>query len=245
MDAEELAFLSAVVANLDDDTLRLVYADWLDERGHTDRATYIRLHVRATAAGSEFKVPLTMLEEAARLRVAAPAAWAAPVPPRLAQYFRVREHYERGLLAEVSGDVAGLLAHLPELCRLAPLREVVVLDSTDALAQHLPELCRLAPVRHVVVRDSTDALAQLLRLPELSRLRTLCVWAPRDRAEAERFLRMLTESRPVPKLEYHMVCSRVIGPPQFVGDDNVDEWLSPDDRSSIRAWNPSAVPSMG
>lgn len=38
-------FLAAIVANPDDDTLRLVYADWLEERGDADRAEFIRLQI--------------------------------------------------------------------------------------------------------------------------------------------------------------------------------------------------------
>ena len=33
---------AAVIANVDDDTPRLVYADWLDENGDPDRASFIR-----------------------------------------------------------------------------------------------------------------------------------------------------------------------------------------------------------
>jgi uncharacterized protein (TIGR02996 family) len=40
--SEEAAFLAGIQANPDDDTLRLVYADWLDER-QDPRAEYLRL----------------------------------------------------------------------------------------------------------------------------------------------------------------------------------------------------------
>ena len=39
------AFLSAIVAEPDDDTPRLVAADWLDEHGDPDRAAFIRTQV--------------------------------------------------------------------------------------------------------------------------------------------------------------------------------------------------------
>ncbi len=42
-DAER--FLAAIVANPDDDTLRLVYADWLEENGDAERAEFIRLQI--------------------------------------------------------------------------------------------------------------------------------------------------------------------------------------------------------
>ncbi len=40
---DEQAFLDAIGATPDDDMPRLVYADWLEERGFSDRAEYIRL----------------------------------------------------------------------------------------------------------------------------------------------------------------------------------------------------------
>jgi uncharacterized protein (TIGR02996 family) len=38
-------FVRAICANPDEDTLRLVYADWLDENGDPDRAAFIRLQI--------------------------------------------------------------------------------------------------------------------------------------------------------------------------------------------------------
>jgi uncharacterized protein (TIGR02996 family) len=40
--SDEQALLAAIRANPDEDTPRLVYADWLDEHGHAKRAAYIR-----------------------------------------------------------------------------------------------------------------------------------------------------------------------------------------------------------
>src|SRR5437763_2940721 len=47
--SDEAALLAAIRANPDEDTPRLVYADWLDEQGgasNTDRAEYIRLEIQ-------------------------------------------------------------------------------------------------------------------------------------------------------------------------------------------------------
>jgi uncharacterized protein (TIGR02996 family) len=41
--SDEAAFLRAVAENPSDATAKLVYADWLDERGEPDRAAYLRL----------------------------------------------------------------------------------------------------------------------------------------------------------------------------------------------------------
>jgi uncharacterized protein (TIGR02996 family) len=39
-------FLQAIRTDPDDDTVRLVYADWLDDRGEGDRAEFIRVQVK-------------------------------------------------------------------------------------------------------------------------------------------------------------------------------------------------------
>lgn len=43
--SDEDALLAAIYANHDEDTPRLVYADWLDENGQSERAEFIRLHI--------------------------------------------------------------------------------------------------------------------------------------------------------------------------------------------------------
>lgn len=45
MISDEAAFLRTIIASPDDDTPRLVYADWLDENGHEDCAEFIRLQI--------------------------------------------------------------------------------------------------------------------------------------------------------------------------------------------------------
>jgi uncharacterized protein (TIGR02996 family) len=45
MDADERALMAAIIAHPDEDTPRLIYADWLDEDGRPERAEYIRLSV--------------------------------------------------------------------------------------------------------------------------------------------------------------------------------------------------------
>ncbi len=39
------AFLDAIVADIDDNAPRLIYADWLDEQGDSNRAEFIRVQV--------------------------------------------------------------------------------------------------------------------------------------------------------------------------------------------------------
>ena len=44
------ALRRAIVARPDDDTLRLIFADWLDENGRPERAAFIRAQVWAVQA---------------------------------------------------------------------------------------------------------------------------------------------------------------------------------------------------
>src|ERR1051325_2765416 len=44
MDTQE-AFMKAIIDQPDDDAVRLVYADWLDENGQPERAEFIRVQI--------------------------------------------------------------------------------------------------------------------------------------------------------------------------------------------------------
>ncbi|HEX4607821.1 MAG TPA: TIGR02996 domain-containing protein [Urbifossiella sp.] len=50
-DPNEAAFLRAIAAEADDDTGRLAFADWLEERGDADRAEFIRVQCGLRATG--------------------------------------------------------------------------------------------------------------------------------------------------------------------------------------------------
>src|ERR1700735_2152995 len=53
------ALLAEILATPDDDAPRLVFADWLEEHGDIDRATFIRLQIRqAPLDGSWQLVPV-------------------------------------------------------------------------------------------------------------------------------------------------------------------------------------------
>ena len=46
---EAAAFLAAIAANPDDDTPRLIFADWLEEHGEPERAEFVRVQVELAA----------------------------------------------------------------------------------------------------------------------------------------------------------------------------------------------------
>src|SRR4051812_46207764 len=74
----ERAFLDAIIAEPDEDAHRLVFADWLDEHGQSERAEFIRTQC-ALARMPESDPRRTDLEVRERQLLAAHAAeWAAP-----------------------------------------------------------------------------------------------------------------------------------------------------------------------
>jgi uncharacterized protein (TIGR02996 family) len=50
---DQSSLLAAITAAPDDDAPRLVYADWLDEHGHSDRAEFIRVQVESATLEEE------------------------------------------------------------------------------------------------------------------------------------------------------------------------------------------------
>lgn len=120
MTADELALIAAVIAAPDDDMPRLVYADFLEERGDADRATFVRVqcdHARRIANSEP--VPPDLVRTMKELRAAAEATdyWLAPAGGQLP--FR-RGFVETVRVAGVSGAAVTLALH-----RCSPLREVV------------------------------------------------------------------------------------------------------------------------
>lgn len=79
--SDETAFLAAIAESPGDELPRLVYADWLDERGEEERAEFVRLACQR----------LTATRRMAELRGALPGGWAGEVDPfpRLTTVVRV------------------------------------------------------------------------------------------------------------------------------------------------------------
>lgn len=55
--SERDAFIRGIAANLYDDTARLAFADWLDDRGEHDRAAFIRVQVELEPMRDKYEIP--------------------------------------------------------------------------------------------------------------------------------------------------------------------------------------------
>jgi uncharacterized protein (TIGR02996 family) len=73
-------FLDAIKSSPSDDLHRLVYADWLDERGDP-RGDFLRLHLALASAAPDHLDRVAGEEELSRLRKGCDAAWLAVIEP--------------------------------------------------------------------------------------------------------------------------------------------------------------------
>src|ERR1700754_5023358 len=80
MTSDDEAFLRAISAAPDDDAPRLVYADWLDERGDT-RAEFIRLQVRLRGLSPSDPALADLAARVRELRAGSPPYWLARLDP--------------------------------------------------------------------------------------------------------------------------------------------------------------------
>ncbi|HKB37195.1 MAG TPA: TIGR02996 domain-containing protein, partial [Gemmataceae bacterium] len=120
--ADEDAFLRAVVEEPDDDAHRLVYADWLEERGDV-RAEFIRLQYELERLDADDlgRRPLEMRQE--ELRLAHEAEWAKGVRGLATEW-----GFRRGFVERVTLYYPIFLKRADELFRAAPIRELVFPD---------------------------------------------------------------------------------------------------------------------
>jgi uncharacterized protein (TIGR02996 family) len=73
--SDEAAFLEALRTNPADDTTRLVYADWLDERDRAAEAEYLRLVVAVASARDSSDVETDQAVRAVALAAPLPIDW--------------------------------------------------------------------------------------------------------------------------------------------------------------------------
>jgi uncharacterized protein (TIGR02996 family) len=118
----EEAFLQAIFAEPDEDTHRLAYADWLEERGEpAARAEFIRVQIELAPLAPDDPRVVELRKREKKLWEANRSAWLETVPRSL----RARDlRFHRGFLEELRLDAAALLRHGEALFRHHPVRRV-------------------------------------------------------------------------------------------------------------------------
>jgi uncharacterized protein (TIGR02996 family) len=142
MSSEE-SFMKAILEAPDDDALRLVYADWLEERGDP-RGEFIRIQIARADAEGDTRTNHVLLPREKELRGEHGGVWAGPVRDLVSNW-----EFHRGLLEEVTINARSFIEKGEVVLRLAPF------------------------VRRVRLRDSADVMPELAASPLLARIRDL------------------------------------------------------------------------
>ncbi|MFO0925885.1 MAG: TIGR02996 domain-containing protein [Gemmataceae bacterium] len=165
------SFLEDIVAHVDDDTPRLVYADWLTENGQDDRAEFIRVQVERARlpVWDPGQVRLRVRER--QLLAAHGEEWLAEMPAIKGVRW---EGFRRGIVAEVSfASYEAMRTTAPAVRAAAPIEAVTVHWPSRGERRALP----IAELRELVLtgRPYDEEVAWLADSPQLSTLRSLTV----------------------------------------------------------------------
>jgi uncharacterized protein (TIGR02996 family) len=114
------AFLQAIIEEPEDDTPRLVYADWLDEHGKADRAEFIRVQCELAKLPGDSPRRRALEERERALLKAHRDAWLTEV----AGWARPDAVFRRGFITEVSSTYLAYHEGARALFRRAPVRGV-------------------------------------------------------------------------------------------------------------------------
>lgn len=191
MHADEQSFLAAILATPDDDTPRLVFADWLDERGTADdkaRAALIRAQCQAEVLPRGSKERKRLERQANALVRANGKNWLKELRPKK---FGTDWRFRRGFVDSLDMSPTTFIKRGEELFRLAPTvrtvrfpnaaNEVTELADSPFLARLVSvDLTRMCTCGYC---DIDEELRDLFRSKHAQNLRYLNV--SRDRIDAD------------------------------------------------------------
>lgn len=141
--ADEQALLAAAIAHPDEDTPRLIYADWLQENGQLDRAEFIRAQIEATRSP-----PGDPGTKALRARVV-----------KLAKKYRNRWC---GRVNHHTGAVGGFVRGFPAAVQFSNLKQ---------FCSHAEELFARHPIRVLYAHEfGEEAEDEVVSSPHFARL---------------------------------------------------------------------------
>jgi uncharacterized protein (TIGR02996 family) len=170
------ALLAAILADPDDNTARLVYADWLQENGQTERAEFIRAQIEA--AGAEpFGVQARQANQrATKLLDVHRTSWIRHLHGGFAEWPR----FERGFVAHLSVEPGGFVPRADALFDAEPVQSLKLFRfaGTGGPVPFRPlfELPRLRQLRRLELSSrlfTEEEYGELSACPYLAGLREL------------------------------------------------------------------------
>ena len=185
---EEHALLAAIVANPDEDTPRLVYADWLDEHAESlpearrasarAKAEYIRLqcaYARLRYGSPEYERTWGELQRGSlELRREFEKSWVAELglPPNRHTYC----WFQRGMVGKVWCTVRYFVNHADAILAAAPVECVTFRQLTQKNLRELaksPHIGKVRGAEFLLGETAADLVAAYLRTVPTAGLRSL------------------------------------------------------------------------
>jgi uncharacterized protein (TIGR02996 family) len=204
--SDRAALLAAICSHPDEDTPRLVFADWLDEHGEGKRAAYIRAqieHHRITTADTATSALLDFIVrqyENGFDRINWSVVDAELGAQVAAQKAADKVRFKMTTKSEGVPRVKGVTYH----CYDRGFYDTVYLDSTSAFLKHAKAIYRAAPITSVTFNELTgEQAAEFVACGYLARTRKLCFNYGVE-AEAVRVLGTHKDALGVRKLDFSM-----------------------------------------
>jgi uncharacterized protein (TIGR02996 family) len=183
MDGQGRALFQAVCEQPWDDTLRLVYADWLEEHGQAERAAFIRIQCERTrfqCEHPEWDVSdprcRELWDRESEFTPFEPG-WKAELP-RLPG-MKWERFFTRGFIDEVTfQSVKAFREHGEAVFSASPVETLWIRRVTARTIQTVCASGLLARVRYLGLRGrlGDTGASSVAGCPNLTRLRTLCLW---------------------------------------------------------------------
>lgn len=175
MATEHADFLRRITENPEDDTARLVYADWLEENGQAERAEFIRIQIEIANRPEDDPEQRLLNRRANHLWAGRPLDnpfWQAPFPlPRGAEF----GDPVRGFVDRITCQNIEVLKSISrELIETSPVRTLRLVEVANAKV--LADSVQLFSIRRLSLIQcgiSADQLVQLLESPFLANLTAL------------------------------------------------------------------------
>jgi uncharacterized protein (TIGR02996 family) len=165
------AFLDDIVANIDEDNPRLVYADWLQENGQEERAEFIRVQVQRARLPAWDAAQVWLRFRETELLKMHGEQWLAELPTIEGARW---EGFRRGIVAEVSFASFEAMRKNAHACRaVAPVEAVTVRWPRRREGQR--SVKPIAELRELTLTGTPDyeAFAWVAGSPQLATLRVL------------------------------------------------------------------------
>jgi uncharacterized protein (TIGR02996 family) len=161
------AFLEAIIESPDDDGLRLIYADWLEEHGQPERAEFIRVQITLATLPADNPRRQELKTRETDLLTRHQAEWRGRAPSGI-----VHRVFWRGFVEAVRVHGQTFVADAEALFSLGPIRQVSFVEveghlTCIAFSSYLPRL-EAVDLRHHRLGNSWVAV--LVRSPNLARL---------------------------------------------------------------------------